>query len=277
MGKLKEVDIPVVVSLLQEGERFGEIAEALEVSGPTLRKFMLDNDLYKFSTNKNSLKISRSTSKSNNDNTLKAMIDEVMDHQNDLYDEDVEFLEKLLKKGTSIGKIARMYHRSRTTVRDYLKKIKLYDKYCEGNKFENAAAKKHADKVKKIKDSENKNNFNNISVRPKYGKSVVTESKTEIIEDKHVEETPIENKIESVENKTVESINIFNGDCVVNDVVLNYINKNMKKISMDARLEDLNNTLMDKIISNFSEEELKDSEIKTNIKRTLVRLVEDLL
>ena len=51
MAKLEEKDIPIVVSLLQEGERFGEIAEALEVSSPTLRKFMLENDLYKFSTN----------------------------------------------------------------------------------------------------------------------------------------------------------------------------------------------------------------------------------
>lgn len=104
--KLNEKHIPIVVSLLKEGQKFSEIAEGLEVSDPTLRRFMQENNLYKYSTNERSVKISKSlSSKSNDDdNTLKSMIEDVMYHANDLYDEDIDFLEDLLKKGTSIGK-----------------------------------------------------------------------------------------------------------------------------------------------------------------------------
>ena len=287
MAKLEEKDIPIVVSLLQEGERFGEIAEALEVSSPTLRKFMLENDLYKFSTNKNSLNISKSQSKSNDDNTLKSIIEDVLDHENDLYQEDINFLEELLKKGTSIGKISRMYHRGRGTVREYLKNIGLYQKYCADNKFENGAARKHLNRIEKAKENEETQEIkvNAVISRPKNGK-VATKPQMEITTENQSkkEETSKEvinnTKSEDAtvgEQKIPNVFDFSNSNCVVNDVVLNYINKNMKKISMDARLEDLSNILMDKLISNFSEEELKEPEIKLNIKKTLIKIVEELL
>lgn len=273
MGKLKEVDIPVVVSLLQEGKRFGEIAEALEVSGPTLRKFMLDNDLYKFSTNENSLKISKSASKSNDDNTLKALIDDVMDHKNDLYDEDVEFLEDLLKKGTSIGKISRMYKRGRGTVREYLKKIGLYSKYCSENRFDNKSRAKQMQQERKEKEQVKSKN---VTIVAKCGKENIPMS---IPNNSELPKPIIAEKIKEIKlgGKQLSIEDLQTDKCIVNDVVLDYINKNMKKISLDARLEDMSNILMDKLISNFSEEELKDGDIKVEIKRTLIKLVEELL
>ena len=290
MGKLQEADIPIVVSLLKEGQKFSEIAGALEVSDPTLRRFMQENDLYKYSTNQRSVKISKSlSSKSNDDdNTLKCMIEEVMDHANDLYDEDINFLEDLLKKGTSIGKIAKMYHRGTGTVRKYLKKIGLYQKYCSENKFDNKSRVRQMQRERKAKEE---TKSENIIVRPKYGKTIVSENtlpvsvgvqsiekekekpvNNDIVKNDNIQE---ENNTNIVRQLTIEDLQ--NNGCFVNDVVLDYINKNMKKISLDARLEDMSNTLMDKLISNFSEEELKDGDIKVEIKRTLIRLVEELL
>lgn len=284
MAKLTEIDVPIVVSLLKEGQNFNEIAKVLEVSNPTLTRFMQENDLYKYSTNERSVRISKSLTKSNDngDNTLKSIIEDVMDHANDLYDEDVNFLENLLKKGTSIGKIARMYHRDRGTVREYLKKIGLYSKYCSGNSFEKES------KIRQIQQeiAKEETKSENVTVRPKYGKTIVSKENTlpvsigvQSIEKE--KEKPINNDIQEENNSnivrqlTIEDLQ--NNGCFVNDVVLDYINKNMKKISLDARLEDMSNTLMDKLISNFSEEELKDGNIKVEIKRTLVKLVEELL
>lgn len=284
MAKLTEIDVPIVVSLLKEGQNFNEIAKVLEVSNPTLTRFMQENDLYKYSTNERSVRISKSLTKSNDngDNTLKSIIEDVMDHANDLYDEDVNFLENLIKKGTSIGKIARMYHRDRGTVREYLKKIGLYSKYCSGNSFEKGS------KIRQIQQeiAKEETKSENVTVRPKYGKTIVSKENTlpvsigvQSIEKE--KEKPINNDIQEENNSnivkqlTIEDLQ--NNGCFVNDVVLDYINKNMKKISLDARLEDMSNTLMDKLISNFSEEELKDGDIKVEIKRTLIKLVEELL
>ena len=290
MTKLTEIDIPIVVSLLKEGQNFNEIAKVLEVSNPTLTRFLQENDLYKYSTNKRSVRISKSLTKSNgnDDNTLKSMIEDVMDHANDLYDEEVSFLEDLLKKGTSIGKISRMYHRDRGTVREYLKKIGLYNKYCSGNSFEKGS------KIRQIQReiAKEETKSENITVRPKYGKTIVSKENTlpvsigvqsiekekekpvdnDIIKNDNIQE---DNNANMVRQLTIEDLQ--NNGYVVNDVVLDYINKNMKKISLDARLEDMSNTLMDKLISNFSEEELKDGDIKVEIKRTLIKLVEELL
>ena len=289
MTKLTEIDIPIVVSLLKEGQNFNEIAKVLEVSNPTLTRFLQENDLYKYSTNKRSVRISKSLTKSNgnDDNTLKSMIEDVMDHANDLYDEEVSFLEDLLKKGTSIGKISRMYHRDRGTVREYLKKIGLYNKYCSGNSFEKGS------KIRQIQReiAKEETKSENITVRPKYGKTIVSENtlpvsvgvqsiekekekpvNNDIVKNDNIQE---ENNTNIVRQLTIEDLQ--NNGCFVNDVVLDYINKNMKKISLDARLEDMSNTLMDKLISNFSEEELKDGDIKVEIKRTLIKLVEELL
>ena len=281
MAKLTEIDIPIVVSLLKEGQNFNEIAKVLEVSNPTLTRFLQENDLYKYSTNKRSVRISKSLTKSNgnDDNTLKSMIEDVMDHANDLYDEEVSFLEDLLKKGTSIGKIARMYHRDRGTVREYLKKIGLYSKYCSGNSFEKES------KIRQIQReiAKEETKSENITVRPKYGKTIVSKENTLPVS---IGVQSIEKEKENVDNDIVNNTNIVrqltiedlqNNGYVVNDVVLDYINKNMKKISLDARLEDMSNTLMAKLISNFSEEELKDGDIKLEIKRTLIKLVEELL
>ena len=281
MAKLTEIDIPIVVSLLKEGQNFNEIAKVLEVSNPTLTRFLQENDLYKYSTNKRSVRISKSLTKSNgnDDNTLKSMIEDVMDHANDLYDEEVSFLEDLLKKGTSIGKIARMYHRDRGTVREYLKKIGLYNKYCSGNSFEKGS------KIRQIQQeiAKEETKSENITVRPKYGKTIVSKENTlpvsigvqSIEKEKENVDNDIVNNTNMVRQLTIEDLQ--NNGYVVNDVVLDYINKNMKKISLDARLEDMSNTLMDKLISNFSEEELKDGDIKVEIKRTLIKLVEELL
>ena len=282
MGKLNEKHIPIVVSLLKEGQKFSEIAAGLEVSDPTLRRFMQENDLYKYSTNERSVKISKSlSSKSNDDdNTLKSMIEDVMYHANDLYDEDIDFLEDLLKKGTSIGKIAKMYHRGTGTVRKYLKKIGLYQKYCSENKFDNKSRVRQMQRERKAKEE---TKSENIIVRPKYGKTIVSKENTLPVS---IGVQSIEKEKENVDNDIVNNTNIVrqltiedlqNNGYVVNDVVLDYINKNMKKISLDARLEDMSNTLMDKLISNFSEEELKDGDIKVEIKRTLIKLVEELL
>ena len=289
MGKLQEADIPIVVSLLKEGQKFSEIAETLEVSDPTLRRFMQENNLYKYSTNEKSVKISKSlSSKSNDDdNTLKSMIEDVMYHANDLYDEDIDFLEDLLKKGTSIGKIAKMYHRGTGTVRKYLKKIGLYQKYCSENKFDSKSRVRQMQRERKAKEEKSEN----IIVRPKYGKTIVSENtlpvsvgvqsiekekekpvNNDIVKNDNIQE---ENNTNIVRQLTIEDLQ--NNGCFVNDVVLDYINKNMKKISLDARLEDMSNALMDKLISNFSEEELKDGNIKVEIKRTLIKLVEELL
>lgn len=281
MAKLTEIDIPIVVSLLKEGQNFNEIAKVLEVSNPTLTRFLQENDLYKYSTNKRSVRISKSLTKSNgnDDNTLKSMIEDVMDHANDLYDEEVSFLEDLLKKGTSIGKISRMYHRDRGTVREYLKKIGLYNKYCSGNSFEKGS------KIRQIQQeiAKEETKSENITVRPKYGKTIVSKENTlpvsigvqSIEKEKENVDNDIVNNTNMVRQLTIEDLQ--NNGYVVNDVVLDYINKNMKKISLDARLEDMSNTLMDKLISNFSEEELKDGDIKVEIKRTLIKLVEELL
>ena len=290
MTKLTEIDIPIVVSLLKEGQNFNEIAKVLEVSNPTLTRFMQENDLYKYSTNERSVRISKSLTKSSNndDNTLKSIIEDVMDHANDLYDEEVSFLEDLLKKGTSIGKISRMYHRDRGTVREYLKKIGLYSKYCSGNSFEKGS------KIRQIQQeiAKEETKSENITVRPKYGKTIISKENTlpvsigvqsiekekekpvdnDIIKNDNIQE---DNNANMVRQLTIEDLQ--NNGYVVNDVVLDYINKNMKKISLDARLEDMSNTLMDKLISNFSEEELKDGDIKVEIKRTLIKLVEELL
>lgn len=281
MTKLTEIDIPIVVSLLKEGQNFNEIAKVLEVSNPTLTRFMQENDLYKYSTNERSVRISKSLTKSSNndDNTLKSIIEDVMDHANDLYDEEVSFLEDLLKKGTSIGKISRMYHRDRGTVREYLKKIGLYSKYCSGNSFEKGS------KIRQIQQeiAKEETKSENITVRPKYGKTIVSKENTlpvsigvqSIEKEKENVDNDIVNNTNMVRQLTIEDLQ--NNSYVVNDVVLDYINKNMKKISLDARLEDMSNTLMDKLISNFSEEELKDGDIKVEIKRTLIKLVEELL
>ena len=281
MTKLTEIDIPIVVSLLKEGQNFNEIAKVLEVSNPTLTRFMQENDLYKYSTNERSVRISKSLTKSSNndDNTLKSIIEDVMDHANDLYDEEVSFLEDLLKKGTSIGKISRIYHRDRGTVREYLKKIGLYSKYCSGNSFEKGS------KIRQIQQeiAKEETKSENITVRPKYGKTIVSKENTlpvsigvqSIEKEKENVDNDIVNNTNMVRQLTIEDLQ--NNSYVVNDVVLDYINKNMKKISLDARLEDMSNTLMDKLISNFSEEELKDGDIKVEIKRTLIKLVEELL
>ena len=290
MGKLNETDIPIVVSFLKEGQKFSEIAETLEVSDPTLRRFMQENDLYKYSTNQRSIKISKSLStKSNNDddNTLKSMIEDVMDHANDLYDEDVNFLEDLLKKGTSIGKIAKMYHRGTGTVRKYLKKIGLYQKYCSENKFDNKSRVRQMQRERKAKEEKSEN----IIVRPKYGKTIVSENtlpvsvgvqsiekekekpvNNDIVKNDNIQE---ENNTNIVRQLTIEDLQ--NNGCFVNDVVLDYINKNIKTISLQAKLESITNTMMDSLINIFSEEELKDGNIKVEIKRTLVKLVEELL
>ena len=290
MAKLNETDIPIVVSFLKEGQKFSEIAETLEVSDPTLRRFMQENDLYKYSTNQRSIKISKSLStKSNNDddNTLKSMIEDVMDHANDLYDEDVNFLEDLLKKGTSIGKIAKMYHRGTGTVRKYLKKIGLYQKYCSENKFDNKSRVRQMQRERKAKEEKSEN----IIVRPKYGKTIVSENtlpvsvgvqsiekekekpvNNDIVKNDNIQE---ENNTNIVRQLTIEDLQ--NNGCFVNDVVLDYINKNIKTISLQAKLESITNTMMDSLINIFSEEELKDGNIKVEIKRTLVKLVEELL
>lgn len=271
MAKLNETDIPIVVSFLKEGQKFSKIAETLEVSDPTLRRFMQENDLYKYSTNKRSVRISKSLSKSNDNNSLKSMIEDVMDHANDLYDEDVNFLEDLLKKGTSIGKISRMYKIGRGTVREYLKKIGLYSKYCSENGFGNKSRVKQMQQERKEQVKSK-----NVTIVAKCGKENIpisipnnSELPKPIIAEK-IKEIKLEGKQLSIEDLQTDK-------CIVNDVVLDYINKNMKKISLDARLEDMSNTLMDKLISNFSEEELKDGDIKLEIKRTLVKLVEELL
>ena len=292
MGKLNETDIPIVVSFLKEGQKFSEIAETLEVSDPTLRRFMQENDLYKYSTNQRSIKISKSLStKSNNDddNTLKSMIEDVMDHANDLYDEDVNFLEDLLKKGTSIGKIAKMYHRGTGTVRKYLKKIGLYQKYCSENKFDNKSRVRQMQRERKAKEETKEEN---IIVRPKYDKTIVSKENTlpvsvgvqsiekekekpvnnDIVKNDNIQE---ENNTNIVRQLTIEDLQ--NNGCFVNDVVLDYINKNIKTISLQAKLESITNTMMDSLINIFSEEELKDGNIKVEIKRTLVKLVEELL
>ena len=290
MAKLTEIDVPIVVSLLKEGQNFNEIAKVLEVSNPTLTRFMQENDLYKYSTNERSVRISKSLTKSNDngDNTLKSIIEDVMDHANDLYDEEVSFLEDLLKKGTSIGKISRMYHRDRGTVREYLKKIGLYSKYCSGNSFEKGSKIRQIQQRKAKEETKSEN----VTVRPKYAKTIVSRENTlpvsigvqsiekekekpvnnDIVKNDNIQE---DNNANIVRQLTIEDLQ--NNGCFVNDVVLDYINKNMKKISLDARLEDMSNTLMDKLISNFSEEELKDGDIKVEIKRTLIRLVEELL
>ena len=289
MGKLNEKHIPIVVSLLKEGQKFGEIAEGLEVSDPTLRRFMQENDLYKYSTNERSVKISKSlSSKSNDDdNTLKSMIEDVMYHANDLYDEDIDFLEDLLKKGTSIGKIAKMYHRGTGTVRKYLKKIGLYQKYCSENKFDNKSRVRQMQRERKAKEEKSEN----IIVRPKYGKTIVSENtlpvsvgvqsiekekekpvNNDIVKNDNIQE---ENNTNIVRQLTIEDLQ--NNGCFVNDVVLDYINKNIKTISLQAKLESITNTMMDSLINIFSEEELKDGNIKVEIKRTLVKLVEELL
>ena len=292
MGKLQEADIPIVVSLLKEGQKFSEIAGALEVSDPTLRRFMQENDLYKYSTNQRSVKISKSlSSKSNDDdNTLKCMIEEVMDHANDLYDEDINFLEDLLKKGTSIGKIAKMYHIGTGTVRKYLKKIGLYQKYCSENKFDSKSRVRQMQRERKAKAKE-ETKSENIIVRPKYGKTIVSENtlpvsvgvqsiekekekpvNNDIVKNDNIQE---ENNTNIVRQLTIEDLQ--NNGCFVNDVVLDYINKNIKTISLQAKLESITNTMMDSLINIFSEEELKDGNIKVEIKRTLVKLVEELL
>ena len=290
MGKLNEKHIPIVVSLLKEGQKFSEIAEGLEVSDPTLRRFMQENDLYKYSTNERSVKISKSlSSKSNDDdNTLKSMIEDVMYHANDLYDEDIDFLEDLLKKGTSIGKIAKMYHRGTGTVRKYLKKIGLYQKYCSENKFDNKSRVRQMQRERKAKEEKSEN----IIVRPKYGKTIVSKENTlpvsvgvqsiekekekpvnnDIVKNDNIQE---ENNTNIVRQLTIEDLQ--NNGCFVNDVVLDYINKNIKTISLQAKLESITNTMMDSLINIFSEEELKDGNIKVEIKRTLVKLVEELL
>ena len=292
MGKLNEKHIPIVVSLLKEGQKFSEIAEGLEVSDPTLRRFMQENDLYKYSTNERSVKISKSlSSKSNDDdNTLKSMIEDVMYHANDLYDEDIDFLEDLLKKGTSIGKIAKMYHRGTGTVRKYLKKIGLYQKYCSENKFDSKSRVRQMQRERKAKAKE-ETKSENIIVRPKYGKTIVSENtlpvsvgvqsiekekekpvNNDIIKNDNIQE---ENNTNIVRQLTIEDLQ--NNGCFVNDVVLDYINKNIKTISLQAKLESITNTMMDSLINIFSEEELKDGNIKVEIKRTLVKLVEELL
>ena len=303
MAKLTNIDIPIIISLLRDGEKFNEIAKQLEVTGPTLRTFMLKNDLYKYSTNETSLKISQSSSK----NTIGSLtnIEDIMFHKDDLFQEDVKFLEKLLKQGVSIGKIAKMYGRDRTTVRNYLKEIDLYDKYCEGNKFGNCARKTY---LKRLEEAENSGliietksennskeitNRNNIQTRPNNGKTVnkskieviagndskKEDSIKEVLSDNKIANNPkLEEFIKKIINST-SSQNPDNNECTVNDIVLNYmINKlDLDRISLDARLEDLGNTLMDKLISNFSEEELQTPEIKLEIKKTLVKLVEELL
>ena len=273
MAKLNETDIPIVVSFLKEGQKFSEIAETLEVSDPTLRRFMQENDLYKYSTNQRSVKISKSLSKSNDNNTLKSMIEDVMDHANDLYDEDVNFLEDLLKKGTSIGKISRMYKRGRGTVIEYLKKIGLYSKYCSENRFDNKSRAKQMQQERKEKEQVKSKN---VTIVAKCGKENIPMS---IPNNSELPKPIIAEKIKEIklEGKQLSIEDLQTDKCIVNDVVLDYINKNMKKISLDARLEDMSNTLMDKLISNFSEEELKDGDIKLEIKRTLVKLVEELL
>ena len=290
MAKLTEIDIPIVVSLLKEGQNFNEIAKVLEVSNPTLTRFLQENDLYKYSTNKRSVRISKSLTKSNNndDNTLKSIIEDVMDHANDLYDEEVSFLEDLLKKGISIGKIARMYHRDRGTVREYLKKIGLYNKYCSGNSFEKGS------KIRQIQReiAKEETKSENITVRPKYAKTIVSKENTlpvsigvqsiekekekpvnnDIVKNDNIQE---DNNTNIVRQLTIEDLQ--NNGCFVNDVVLDYINKNIKTISLQAKLESITNTMMDSLINIFSEEELKDGNIKVEIKRTLVKLVEELL
>ena len=289
--KLNEKHIPIVVSLLKEGQKFSEIAEGLEVSDPTLRRFMQENDLYKYSTNERSVKISKSlSSKSNDDdNTLKSMIEDVMYHANDLYDEDIDFLEDLLKKGTSIGKIAKMYHRGTGTVRNYLKKIGLYQKYCSENKFDSKSRVRQMQRERKAKEE---TKSEKIIVRPKYDKTIVSKENTlpvsvgvqsiekekekpvnnDIVKNDNIQE---ENNTNIVRQLTIEDLQ--NNGCFVNDVVLDYINKNIKTISLQAKLESITNTMMDSLINIFSEEELKDGNIKVEIKRTLVKLVEELL
>ena len=291
MGKLNEKHIPIVVSLLKEGQKFSEIAAGLEVSDPTLRRFMQENDLYKYSTNQRSVKISKSlSSKSNDDdNTLKSMIEDVMYHANDLYDEDIDFLEDLLKKGTSIGKIAKMYHRGTGTVRKYLKKIGLYQKYCSENKFDSKSRVRQMQRERKAKEETKEEN---IIVRPKYDKTIVSKENAlpvsvgvqsiekekekpvnnDIVKNDNIQE---ENNTNIVRQLTIEDLQ--NNGCFVNDVVLDYINKNIKTISLQAKLESITNTMMDRLINIFSEEELKDGNIKVEIKRTLVKLVEELL
>ena len=136
-------------------------------------------------------------------------------------------------------------------------------------------------------------NRNNIQTRPNNGKTV-NKSKIEVIagndskKENSIKEVLSDNKIDNnpkleefikkIINST-SSQNPDNNECTVNDIVLNYmINKlDLDRISLDARLEDLGNTLMDKLISNFSEEELQTPEIKLEIKKTLVKLVEELL
>ena len=292
MGKLNEKHIPIVVSLLKEGQKFSEIAAGLEVSDPTLRRFMQENDLYKYSTNERSVKISKSlSSKSNDDdNTLKSMIEDVMYHANDLYDEDIDFLEDLLKKGTSIGKIAKMYHRGTGTVRKYLKKIGLYQKYCSENKFDNKSRVRQMQRERKAKAKE-ETKSENIIVRPKYDKTIVSENTLPVsVGVQSIEkekEKPVNNDIaknDSIQEENNTNIvrqltieDLQNNGCFVNDVVLDYINKNIKTISLQAKLESITNTMMDSLINIFSEEELKDGNIKVEIKRTLVKLVEELL
>ena len=155
----------------------------------------------------------------------------------------------------------------------------MYNKYFFGNSFEKGSKIRQIER--EIAKEETKSE--NITVRPKYGKTIVSKENTlpvsigvqSIEKEKENVDNDIVNNTNMVRQLTIEDLQ--NNGYVVNDVVLDYINKNMKKISLDARLEDMSNTLMDKLISNFSEEELKDGDIKVENKRTLIKLVEELL
>ena len=264
--KLNKKDIKHINSLLKEGEKFKDIAEVFHVSTPTLKRFMIDNDLYKYSTNSRSVKISKSQFKTSGitfgeaSNLKEVLIRE--SNNNNIKNENPDILEQLLIKGNTITDIANKYKCDRKVVRDTLKEYGLYEKYYN-----------EKNRLITLK--------NNINTRPYNGRNISNKKEDNTIE-KEIKNTNLEEKVNNkIENTTKLNNNLaaikFLNKCIVDDVVRNYINKNIAKISLDAKLDDLSNTILDNIISNFTDEELKDKNIFTSIKECLNKSIDDLL
>ena len=244
--KLTKKDLNPIKTLLKSGESFKTIAEVFHVSGPTLKKFMIENDLYQYSTNSKSIKLAQNQLKTNSIITFGDIsnLNRIIANNNRIYNEDIKVLEELLKNGNTITDIAKIYKCDRHPVRNILKDNGLYQKYYDSNN--------------RLKSIYNKKPINKDILNNKVDIKIENEPEKKVTNN-------ITNELQFLKNDSI------------NDIVLDYINKNIGKIALEAKIVDLTNCMIDKIVDNFSDEELKDKEIISSIKQCLIKSIDDLL
>jgi transposase len=249
--KLDKSDVSPITTLLKSGNSLSNIANIYHVSSPTLRSFMIKYDLYKYANSK-SAKIALSNSKRSSNKSTYSFADvsnlnELIRSHNDLNNENPKVLENLLKSGMEIPKIAQYYNVDNKTIKNKLDETGLYNKYYENGKLKT------------------RNNPEPKLLIP----SIIKEDKKEIKTE--------ENKTEDMEKQMVDKLDFLKNNNSVNDVVLKYINDNLDTIIINSKMEELSNSIVDRIINIFSDDELQNKNTIQSIKQSIIKSIDDLL